>query len=52
MYPLKTDSYYIRKTAISTEHPPITIGFDCNNSVITNSKIDFLLSIEMALDAL
>jgi hypothetical protein len=43
---------YIRKTAISTEHPPINIGFECNKSVITNSKIDFLLSIGMDLDAL
>jgi hypothetical protein len=43
---------YIRKTAINTEHPPITIGFNCNISVITISEIDFLISIGMDLDAL
>jgi hypothetical protein len=43
---------YIRKTAISTEHPPITIGFECNKSVIANSQVDFLISIGMDLDAL
>ena len=43
---------YIRKTAINTEHPPITIGFNCNISVITISEIDFLISIGVDLDAL
>jgi methylthioribulose-1-phosphate dehydratase len=33
---------YIRKTAINTEHPPITIGFNCNISVIIISEIDFI----------
>jgi len=43
---------YIRKTAISTEHPPINIGFEFNKSVISNYKIDFLISIGMDLDEL
>jgi hypothetical protein len=43
---------YIRKTAINIEQPPINIGFVCNSSVVTNSKIDFLFSIGMDLDAL
>jgi hypothetical protein len=43
---------YIRKTAINTEHPPITIGFNCNISVITISEIDFVVSIGMDLGTL
>jgi hypothetical protein len=43
---------YIRKTAINIEQPPINIGFVCNSSFVTNSKIDFLFSIGMDLDAL
>jgi hypothetical protein len=43
---------YIRKTAINIEQPPINIGFAFNSSVVTNSKIDFLFSIGIDLDAL
>jgi hypothetical protein len=43
---------YIRKTAINIEQPPINIGFAFNSSFVRNSKIDFLFSIGMDLDAL
>jgi hypothetical protein len=36
---------YVRRTAINIEQPPITTGFNWDNSFITISQIDLLLSI-------